>query len=603
MNWSLREVGFILLVLAGTVPAVAQVQFGDVSLSGTGGVSVGYAAESNDQLSSHSMEWGGQTTFNGYYYDPAFLNFSVVPYYNQSRANSDSASVANAAGVNADVNLFAGGRTPTSVSFSRAFNSMSSFNFGQPAFTSNGDSTTLGVSSTLLLNDQLPRLTFMYQQGDTNSDLFGSPLQLMTNYRLVNVMALYAIDGFKIHGGLSEHWSSSQVPNIVSNTTSPYDGFSQSYSASVSHAMPLQGSFNVGYDHETYNNDFQDGHNAGDYNLLNGNVSLHPAQHVQFNSNVNFTDNLTGVLQQSIVTLNGVSTIESSGVRNNSLTVSNSATYTGIPDIGLGGGYTYSQQVFAGGIYTAQSLDGEASYSHSILKGRFNSTFGVTKTIDSFDQMGYRSLNSWGRHFGAWGVNAGFNYSKTDRTQLIAYTTSGYSFSGSVNRKLGIFQWTTSGSESRSKFDQISESINESKSIAMNLSAKYGAFGGSYTTSTGNSILTSAGLTPVPLPPNIFLTSSIFFNGSSISGSGSFVPTSAISITGSYVHAQSSTALGIASSNNSTSEFDTRLTYRFHKLSFTAGYVNLHQGFSTSTAPLTSFTSYYFGIQRWFSFL
>jgi len=598
-----------VVVLGASTEAAAQVKWGDFSVTGTEGLSVGYSDQYGDVSSAHGLAWGSQTTLSGSYYNPQFLNFTVVPYFNQSRANSDSASVSDASGVSAAVNLFSGSRMPVSVGYNFSNDSLSNYSLGQAAFTTHGTSDTFSVSSSLKL-DKLPNLMFMYQQGDTNSELYGNSQEVTTDFHIFRVnTAGYRLAGFMLQGGYQMSWGDTRVPELFANpdlstnTSSGYQNSSRSFNASASHDLGSHGGVGIGYDHETFDEHFDGGYNAGSINLLNGNVTEHPTEHLQFVSNTQFNDNLEGVMQQNIIAANGgVAVLRSDGERSNSLVVTNTAIYTPIRDVGFSGSYVYAQQVFRGVLYNTQSLDGEVSYAHKVYDGNLRATFGVTEDLRGFNQLGYRLLSGWSRRFGAWNVNLGFNYNHSQRSMLLEYTTSGYNYSGSVGRKLGFFQWSVGAAAAKAKFDQLGTAANTAQTYSMNFSAKYASVGGSYNKSSGNSFLTPTGLTTTDLPPGV-LGPEILYNASSYSISGTMHPTRVLEVDGSYLQARSATLNGTLGSSNSTSETFLRLRYRFRKLSFNAGYTQFNQAFSASSTGASSFTSIFFGLQRWFNFM
>jgi hypothetical protein len=593
------------IILGAALSAFAQFQYGDVSLNASGAVGIGYSAENGDDISGHGLNWGGQSTITGYYYAPGFASFSVVPYYNESRSNSTSSSVTDANGFDTSLNLFSGSAVPLSFSYGRASSSVNNFALGETNFTTRGTSDTFSASTNLKFGG-MPPIMILYQQGDTAGDLYGTSQEVSTNFRAFMVNTAYVLDGFHLQGGYRSHWGSSEVPDIFSATTVGYDSASHSYSASVSHSIAWNGTASIGYNHDQYDESFTGGNNSGQFDDVTGVVLLHPTDRLQFASNVNFTDNLAGVLQQTIANVNGTTVLASDGERTNALTISNSASYNLSADLGLSGGYTYAQQSFAGELFTSQSLDGEVHYAKDVLGGRLNSTAGVTQTLDYDKQTGYRMLTGWGRRFGAWGVNGGFQYYRSQRTVLLEYTTSGYSYSAGLNHKLGMFQWNGSASASRSTYDQGGGGVNSSQSYAMNVSAKYGSIGGAYAKNTGNSILTVTGLVSTPLPPGALPFSTILFDGTSYSAAGSLIPHRGLELTGSWMKAKSSNLLlatTSASSSESSSQLNFRLTYIFRKLTFNAGYTRFQQSFSTSTTGAANFSTYYFGLQRWFNLL
>ena len=76
----------------------------DVRMNLNGILTAGYTGNYGDEIpSNHGLEFGGNGTLNGSYYNPNFLNFTITPFYNQSRANSSFQSLTDSSGVNAQL--------------------------------------------------------------------------------------------------------------------------------------------------------------------------------------------------------------------------------------------------------------------------------------------------------------------------------------------------------------------------------------------------------------------------------------------------------------------------------------------------------------------
>src|SRR5208283_1097339 len=129
-----------IVVLAGilflALPSAGQVTIGEnLNLSANGTISAGYTGSYGNQIdSSHGLSVGGTADLNGFYYSPNFLSFTVNPYYNQSRSNSNSASITDATGVNLSSAIFSGSHFPGSVTYSDSYNSTG--NYGIPGISS-----------------------------------------------------------------------------------------------------------------------------------------------------------------------------------------------------------------------------------------------------------------------------------------------------------------------------------------------------------------------------------------------------------------------------------------------------------------------------------
>ena len=75
-----------------------------------------------------------------------------------------------------------------------------------------------------------------------------------------------------------------------------------------------------------------------------------------------------------------------------------------------------------------------------LLGGAFNGVLGVTRTsVDTTHQslLGLNGSVNYTHQIHRWTVAGGFGYSQDAQTVLIAYTTSGYNYTGSVGRRIG----------------------------------------------------------------------------------------------------------------------------------------------------------------------
>src|SRR6266702_3137047 len=106
----------LLLGALLVMPVAAQIKLGETTNSANGTLSTGYSATyGNQTTSSHGWTVGGAANLSGSYYSPNFLSYSIAPYLNQSRANSNFQSISNASGINAQMTIFAGSEFPGSV--------------------------------------------------------------------------------------------------------------------------------------------------------------------------------------------------------------------------------------------------------------------------------------------------------------------------------------------------------------------------------------------------------------------------------------------------------------------------------------------------------
>ena len=100
-----------------------------------------------------------------------------------------------------------------------------------------------------------------------------------------------------------------------------------------------------------------------------------------------------------------------------------------------------------------------------------------------------------------WIVNGGLAYSQDNQTVLINYTTSNYYYFGNVGRRIGQrTYWSAYAGGSRSLLTAEPGSANSSQNYSTSLSLSRFSFGGSYSNSSGNALLTTTGLVTTPIP-------------------------------------------------------------------------------------------------------
>ena len=213
------------------------------------------------------------------------------------------------------------------------------------------------------------------------------------------------------------------------------------------------------------------------------------------------------------------------------------------------------------------------------------------------------STASYIRQIGAWNVSGSFNYSENVQTILLAYTSSGYGYSGSVSRRLRRLNWTASASGSRTLQTQETGTSNFSQSYATGLSGRWLGGSAGYSQSSGTGLFSAAGITQLPpgIPPG-FLPSSVLFAGKTYSVGLGSTPIRGLAVNGNWVRSINTTENALVSSNNKSEQVNGYLVYRFRQMYFNAGYTRLFQGFSASGLAAVNVSSYYFSISRWFKF-
>lgn len=330
---------------------------------------------------------------------------------------------------------------------------------------------------------------------------------------------------------------------------------------------------------------------------------MRPTRKLTTQVSADYDDNLAGSIFQTVTSTGAIVPVSLTGQPSHSWGVLGSAQYSLLPGLYAGGTISYRQQLFLGTAYDSNSFSGSVNYGHSLLGGQF--TAGATVTHSSYSTNGESMLGLltnaiYIRRFGAWAVSGSFGYSQNVQTILIAYTSSGYSYSGSANRRIRRWIWTGGASGSRSVLSQAQGSTTTTQGYSTGLSGRWLGVSGGYSRSSGNGLVTPTGIvTPPPGVPPTLLTS-VSYGGTSYSASVGSSPLRGLSITGTYVQSRNNTTGEGLFSNNKTQQAYVYLNYRFRKVYFNSGYSRLLQGFSASGLTPTLVSTYYFGVSRWF---
>jgi hypothetical protein len=607
-----RFAGFLALLLTVQV-SHAQVQIGDdVRMSLSGMITAGYTGNYGDQVqSNHSLEFGGDATLSGSYYTPSFLNFTVTPYYNQSRANSSFQSLTDSSGVNANANLFTGSRFPGYVSYQYTDNSTGSYGLvANPNFTTVGRSQGFGVGWSALLPDW-PTFSVSYSQGDGTGTIFGTKEESNSSTKTLNLRSTYQLAGWRLSALYTYLNISSDIPSFLTgeegNSFSNSSG--NSFGINGSHSLPWHGSIAVSFNHSTYSGDYgstlEQTTGVTNYttNLETVVTAFHPTNRIGLFFDQSYTDNLNGLLYQSIINNGGGVPLIQLDSTANSSTISAGANYTFTKNLYGQAQITYFNQTYFGKSYEGSYLTGTMAYNRRIWN-----TFTVSGTvIESSNQFASNSLgfianlNAF-RRFGLWQLSAGLSYAQNVQTLLVTYTTSYYNYNANLHRRLGRgMQWTGVLNGNHSGFSQQPGTVNDSEGVSTSLSLRHFDLNANYIQSHGIGLLTSSGIQPINtpgLPP----FGQIVYNGKSYGAGITVTPIPRLFISGTYSHAASDTLSNGVYSNNRTDIFYGQFQYRLRKISVLGGYTKFSQGISAAGTPPGSQYSFFIGVTRWINF-
>ncbi|MFZ0860742.1 MAG: hypothetical protein WCA27_28900 [Candidatus Sulfotelmatobacter sp.] len=612
-NWI---IGLGVLVIAQLVcaqnqppPQAPEISLGENTKLSVGGLfTFGYTGDYGDVVSSdHGLTFGVDGRIAGYYYNPNFISFTATPYYNQSRDNSNYQSLTGASGVSSTVDLFKGSHFPGSVSYRYDRNSSGTFGLvGQPNFTTIGTGQGFGINWSALLPN-LPTVTVGYSQGDGSGTIYGTSEQTTSSTRLFNVRSGYQIEGFRLNAFYDRNTLDSKFPQFLAGQSeSVQDSSGNDVGFGVQHDLPLHGQFYTNYDRSTADSNYFS--NAGQVSnvstytddIVNTGASFHPTEKLTLNVLENYTSNLNGYLAQNLVGTGIAEPGLSLGSGAHSSTIGGGATYQFTNDLSVASQATYYDQEYFGKSYTGTYLSGTVNYGKRLLN---MFTFSAS-VIDSSNGQGTNAVGFVGNvnffhNIKGFQTSGVFTYAQNVQSLLVTYTTSYYSYSANVHRRLPAgLQWTAAFNGAHSGLTNYQGTSSSGEGYSTSLSSRKFTVTGNYTQSTGISLLGAGGFVPISATPGV--TDFITFGGSSYGGGLSVTPMRRLVIAGSYNRAISNT-LGQTISHNNTEIYNAQLLYHLRRIGLQAGYTRFTQGISAVGAPANT-TAYFVGVSRWFDF-
>jgi hypothetical protein len=601
-------VGLLLLL---TMPlASAQMQLGEnTKLNASGLFSGGYAGAFGNQVAAnHEMNFGFNGNVSGSYYNPNFLSFNIIPYYNQSQANSTYQSLTGATGVSASANLFSGSHFPGSINYHDDHNSSGTFGLeGLPNFTTHGHGQGFGVGWSALLPG-LPTLSVNYAQGSGSGTVYGTNQETGSDTKLFNVRSSYAIEGFRLNGFYDHNNLHTTIPAFLSGeqeSVSRTGGHDFGFGAN--HNLPLNGSFFANYTRSQATTDFlgsQDTTSSYTTSTETAGANFHPTHKLGLFTNESYTDNLSGYLSQNLINSGIVQTPINLGTGSKSLTLGGGASYQFTNYLGGQAQATFYDQSYFGKSYTGSYISGTVNYGRRLLD-MFTFSGGV---VDSSDGKGSNAVGLIGsvnyfHPIKGWETSGSFSYAQNVQSLLITYTTSYYNYSARLHRRFAHgLVWTASFSGSHSGLTNQKGSDSHSEGYSTSFSMRRFAVNGNYSKSSGQSILTSTGLAALPPTPGVPIGNLILYGGTSYGGGISATPVRHLTVAGTFSRALSNTLSGTADSRNSTEIFNAQLQYRLRRIGVLGGFTRFSQGISAAGIPPGNANSFFIGVSRWFDF-
>jgi hypothetical protein len=625
---------YAALILLLVLPSAAQVTVGDnLNLNLNGVVSVGYDdTYGSDISSSHSVDFGGNGTLSGSYYNPNFLNFTLSPYYNQSSANSESRSIFNTSGFEFDSNIFGGSHFPGSIGFSKSWNSEGNFGVpGVPNYTTRGDGQGFSIGWGAFLQG-LPSLSATFNSGSGEYSVLGANQNGSNDFHNFNVRSNYTIAGFNLNAAYNIGNSHSDIPAVFGNQAETVNTDNNSFLFGASHSLPMHGSAAVSFVRSYVNFDYLGYNFNGTIDTVNASAGINPTQKLSFSVAMGYTDNLVGSFYQSILPAGGSASQGTTGVQSQAQSSGTSAQqqqtggvfqqseqsssalyFSGFGNYAVANNLQLQfqvqrrQQDYLGKSYGADTYGAGAVYTRGFLGGFLNASVNFadnTSDTISGNALSFTTNVSYSRTFSDWFVSGSAAYAQNVASYLVTYLNSYYLYSGNVRHRFGRIVWTAAAAASHSAIVDQPHTGNGSQSYSTSLGARRLTLSAAYAKSNGYGLLSGNGITlPPGLPPGVIPPEwLLFYGGSSYSFGLGTSPIRHMTIGASFSRADSNTVSGLTFSANHTEQVNANGNYVFRKLTFTAGYGRLVQGFSATGLPASNVNSIYFGVSRYFNF-
>jgi hypothetical protein len=228
--------------------------------------------------------------------------------------------------------------------------------------------------------------------------------------------------------------------------------------------------------------------------------------------------------------------------------------------------------------------------------------------VDSSNGQGSNALGFVGNlngfhRIGAWELSGAASYAQNVQSVLITYTTSYYSYAANLHRRFARWiTWTAAFGGNHSGLTNQPGTTNHSESYSTSLTYRWISANAMYANASGNSLLTTGGLVPLPPLPGQPDSNVVSFTGATYGGGVSITPFRRMTLSGTYNRAIGSTLANSIASRNNMELLNFQFQYRLRKVSILAGYTRFTQGISASGKPPGTETSYFAGLTRWFDF-
>lgn len=606
-------VGIVLL----SPSALGQLQIGDnttLKANATAGLGWTGTYDGND---INSLTYGFNGNVTGDYYDERFLNWTITPYFNQSKLNSNFNSTSSASGVNALANFLSNSRTPVQFTYAFDHNAEGTFNVPGSAgsFRTAGSGQAIGVNASYLPEDW-PSIQGVFTHSSSNYDVLGGFGGGTANGTGFGFSSAYNLWDTNLNGSYSRSYNSSESPAFSQSGETVKSSSNQGtlqFAASRRLASWSNGSFS--FARTSMVADYAKARTEGTFDTVGGLLSAQATKRLAFNFHANYSSNLSEQFLAAVLSGNNAGATNTE-VKGPSVT----SSYL---NYGVTSGYNITRELTATGGINRQ-VQGQpglpdavstimnvgASWSHRLLGGSLGAHYGIAyyfapvivrsnnenQTRDS-TFTGHNAAVSYGRSFLGFSANGSLSYGRSLTYLLIGYVQSNYAANGSLSRNIASWNFAVSTSYSKAHIETMTLADSSTESYSASISHRGLGLNGNYSRSNGEGLQVGNNIIPNPtggpFPP-------LLFKGESYGGGISYRPLRRWMITSSYAKLKYNSIQADQSANNTSEQFFLRSEYHFRQMNFNFGYSHLMQGFGIGTVRPTTIDTVFFGVTRRF---
>jgi hypothetical protein len=289
--------------------------------------------------------------------------------------------------------------------------------------------------------------------------------------------------------------------------------------------------------------------------------------------------------------------------------VSTDVYYQFFRNLGVHADIAHERQSFLGQSYSATQFFGSANFNfdRTLLKG-LSFSLGVVDTAQQTANtgLGFVGTLNYTRKFSGWDVSGNFSYAQNVQTVMLVYTTSSYSYLGSVRRRLSDRTYFMAGySGAHSGITANSGTTSGAERVWTTFMHHGYTLNAYYNKSNGEAILTANGLVPVPgnLPPPVLGTNQFTSYDSKGWGfNAGATPIRRLTISAGYSKSNGHTIDPLLTTATNNELINAIMQYRLRKIFLNAGYTRLSQTVGAPGTQPIMVTSYFIGFSRWFNF-